>query len=529
MPLQRRRPYSDCGGACRPGQHAAAGHDRHRDAAASAPCCQWVLCTRQVQRLAMARMKQHQYCGEQDASRAGTACGSRVLHACFGVPSGGATVSFGCERTGIPWNTNRPLRHWHAATRDKTDLHKANVCRAATLNKCRSASEGSASSSLPSSSCVCTSFCLIFLSFAIMQLRSSASTPASIKAPVVQPKATVSRQLTCLAKDKGAHSIASTEAPGQSTPSRCAAQQVRNNPYNEKLSPKVVMAVGATMSVALPAFAGDAGVSADAVTAAGAIAGVAGLGGVLVATDPQRRRNAMAEGAGGDEMASVKEYFETSGFERWNKIYGTTDDVNKVQKDIRDGHAQTVEKVVNWFEAQGGVKGKTVCDCGCGTGSLAVPVALSGAALTASDISASMVQEAERRYKEALAAGATAPETAPVWEAMDLESASGQYDVVTCLDVMIHYPQGKADAMIEHLCSLSSDKLIISFAPKTWYYSALKRIGELFPGPSKATRAYLHREDDVEAALAKAGFKVVQKEMTATQFYFSRLFEAQRV
>lgn len=95
-----------------------------------------------------------------------------------------------------------------------------------------------------------------------------------------------------------------------------------------------------------------------------------------------------------------------AGFERWNKIYGETDDVNKVQKDIRDGHAQTVDKVLAWFDSDAeGVKGKTVCDCGCGTGSLAIPTALRGAAVTASDISSSMVGEAERRYKAELAKG----------------------------------------------------------------------------------------------------------------------------
>ena len=45
----------------------------------------------------------------------------------------------------------------------------------------------------------------------------------------------------------------------------------------------------------------------------------------------------------------------------------------------------------------------------------------------------------------------------------------------------------------------------------------------------QATRAYLHAEADVEAALQKCGFKVVKREMTATSFYFSRLLEAQRV
>ena len=35
----------------------------------------------------------------------------------------------------------------------------------------------------------------------------------------------------------------------------------------------------------------------------------------------------------------------------------------------------------------------------------------------------------------------SAPDTPPRFEALDLESASGRYHTVTCLDVMIHYPQ----------------------------------------------------------------------------------------
>jgi magnesium-protoporphyrin O-methyltransferase len=83
--------------------------------------------------------------------------------------------------------------------------------------------------------------------------------------------------------------------------------------------------------------------------------------------------------------------------------------------------------------------------------------------------------------------------------------------------------------MIGHLCSLSSDRVIVSFAPKTWYYSLLKKIGELFPGPSKTTRAYLHEESLIREALQASGFSVTREEMTATNFYFSRLLEAKRV
>jgi magnesium-protoporphyrin O-methyltransferase len=263
----------------------------------------------------------------------------------------------------------------------------------------------------------------------------------------------------------------------------------------------------------------------------GASAAIAGLGALLVSTDPQKRRSEQMQETGGDEKEAVRKYFNTAGFERWNKIYGTTDEVNKVQMDIRTGHAQTVDKVLRWIDEEGGVAGKTFCDAGCGTGSLTIPVALRGAHVSASDISESMCQEAQRRYTEAVSsngASKKAPQVAPKFEALDLESVKGKYSTVACLDVMIHYPQDRADQMITHLASLAEDRLIISFAPNTLSYAILKRFGELFPGPSKATRAYLHREEDVEAALNRAGWKVVKREMTATSFYFSRLLEAVR-
>jgi hypothetical protein len=67
-----------------------------------------------------------------------------------------------------------------------------------------------------------------------------------------------------------------------------------------------------TATTALPAAA-ETFAASDAMLSVGAIAGVAGLGGLLLATDPQKRRDQMTGGAGGDEMKSVKDYFETAG------------------------------------------------------------------------------------------------------------------------------------------------------------------------------------------------------------------------
>jgi magnesium-protoporphyrin O-methyltransferase len=79
-----------------------------------------------------------------------------------------------------------------------------------------------------------------------------------------------------------------------------------------------------------------------------------------------------------DDKTEVREYFNTEGFSRWNKIYSESDEVNSVQLDIRTGHGQTIQKIVNWIEADGDAKGKSICDCGCGVGSLAIPLAQMG-------------------------------------------------------------------------------------------------------------------------------------------------------
>lgn len=228
-----------------------------------------------------------------------------------------------------------------------------------------------------------------------------------------------------------------------------------------------------------------------------------------------------------DEKTEVRNYFNTEGFNRWNKIYSESDEVNAVQLDIRNGHDQTIQKILNWIQndekkIESSIRDKAVCDCGCGVGSLAIPLAQMGAIVSASDISDSMSTEASRRAKELGINNIN-------FYTSDLESVTGTYHTVTCVDVAIHYPEQQMKQMITHLCSLSTERVIISFAPKTWYYDILKKIGEMFPGPSKTTRAYLHEESMVRTTLEQCGFTVTRDEMTGTNFYFSRLLEAKRV
>ncbi len=223
-----------------------------------------------------------------------------------------------------------------------------------------------------------------------------------------------------------------------------------------------------------------------------------------------------------DDKTIVKEYFNSTGFDRWRRIYGNGE-VNKVQLDIRHGHQQTVDTVLGWLKADDNLARLSICDAGCGVGSLSIPLAEAGAKVYASDISDKMVEEAKQRAKEILGNA-----DRPTFAVQDLETLSGSYHTVICLDVLIHYPQEKADEMISHLCSMAQSRIILSFAPKTFALVLLKKIGSFFPGASKATRAYLHRETDVVKILESKGFSVQRQSMTRTRFYFSRILEASR-
>lgn len=216
-----------------------------------------------------------------------------------------------------------------------------------------------------------------------------------------------------------------------------------------------------------------------------------------------------------EEKIIVRDYFNETGFDRWKRIYGDGA-VNRIQHSIRVGHQRTVNRVLDWL---GDVRGRSICDAGCGLGSLSLPLAERGGIVYSTDISEKMVQEARRR---------TAQRENPRFEVLELERIDGQYEIVVCLDVLIHYPLPQVEKMLAHLSGLSTDTLILTYAPKTVFFALLKGIGQFFPGANKTTRAYQHRSEDIEALLSRLGWKIVRRAAIDDKFYFARLVMAQR-
>ena len=225
------------------------------------------------------------------------------------------------------------------------------------------------------------------------------------------------------------------------------------------------------------------------------------------------------------EKNEVKEYFNGTGFDRWNRIYSKSDDVNRVQKNIRKGHQKTVDDVIIWIKKYPDLSKMSFCDAGCGVGSLTIPLLKSGVKdIQVSDISDSMIDETKLRIKNAGLSSRGIK-----YKVSDLEKLTGTFDFVICLDVFIHYPQSVAEEMVKHLCDLSDSRLIVSFAPYTPLLAILKNIGKMFPGPSKTTRAYTLKEDGIISAAKEKGFVVVQKKLNQAPFYFSKLIEFEKI
>ncbi len=224
------------------------------------------------------------------------------------------------------------------------------------------------------------------------------------------------------------------------------------------------------------------------------------------------------------EKVEVSSYFNGTGFDRWNRIYSNSDQVNQVQKNIRIGHQKTVDDVLSWIKETGDIDQMTFCDAGCGVGSLSLPlVSLGASSVLASDISKAMVDETQRRAKEN-----GIDLTKLTCKTSDLESLEGSFHSVICLDVFIHYPQKDAEQMVRHLCKLCKTRLIVSFAPFTPFLALLKKIGQFFPGPSKTTRAYILREKGIVNAAIDCGFKVKRRKLNTAPFYFSQLIEFEK-
>jgi magnesium-protoporphyrin O-methyltransferase len=220
----------------------------------------------------------------------------------------------------------------------------------------------------------------------------------------------------------------------------------------------------------------------------------------------------------------VQSYFEGRGFERFRRIYGA-EQSNWFQKEVRAGHLETVETVLGWLKTTPNLGQRSICDAGCGIGTLSIPLAQTGAQVHAVDFSEKMIMMAKSRARDILG-----PAGNLKFEVQDLTHLSEGYDTVICIDLFARYSTQRVVHILHQLSSLADSQFILTFTPKTRLDKLLLKIGNAYAKHKNAPFLYTHRQEVIVKALEALGWEINRKKIISTRFkfYYCCLLEATR-
>jgi magnesium-protoporphyrin O-methyltransferase len=215
--------------------------------------------------------------------------------------------------------------------------------------------------------------------------------------------------------------------------------------------------------------------------------------------------------------AQLQSYFNGVGFDRWSAIYGSGP-VSRVRRTVREGHQLMLDQATTWLDNV--PPAATVLDAGCGTGLFSLEMARRGHPVTAADIAPRMV--------EATGAAAAAANLDIHCYISDIESLTGNHDIVACFDVLVHYPPHTFVPVLQHLACRTTNTLLITYAPYNRFLAFLHWVGGHFPKGERRTTIQMMRDSVVTSTLGAEGLHVTRTASISKGFYHVKLLEAKR-
>lgn len=176
------------------------------------------------------------------------------------------------------------------------------------------------------------------------------------------------------------------------------------------------------------------------------------------------------------------------------------------------------------FVAAADLIGPRVLDAGCGTGLLAVDLALRGAEVVAVDLSPTLVGYGRDR---AVAAGVA--DRIAFHDGDMLDPAYGAVDAVVAMDSLIHYDLPQIIDALAALAVRTRGPIVYTVAPWTPILGPLLTIGRLFPQRDRSPRIVPTAETRLRGAIAKApalqGWRSGRTQRIERGFYRSQAYE----
>lgn len=237
----------------------------------------------------------------------------------------------------------------------------------------------------------------------------------------------------------------------------------------------------------------------------------------------------MSQSSYTERRGQIEAYFDRTAAEAWARL--TSDaPVSGVRATVRAGREQMRRLLVDWVgagDAPAPLAGRSLLDAGCGTGLLAVDVARLGAAVTAIDLSPTLVELGRERLPTNLAPGSVRLLSGDM-----LDPALGEFDHLVAMDSLIHYSPEQAIAALSALAPRIRRSMVFTFAPGSLPLRMMIRIGRLFPRGDRSPWIVPVAPQTMQRMLAEAlgpsGWTLGRSQRVARGFYTSQAQELVR-
>lgn len=174
----------------------------------------------------------------------------------------------------------------------------------------------------------------------------------------------------------------------------------------------------------------------------------------------------------------IETYFDRTASAAWAAL--TSDaPVSRIRRTVRRGRDAMRATLLSWLPED--LRGCTLLDAGCGTGTLAIEAAQRGAEVVAVDLSPTLIGLARDRSHDL---GENLDVTFLVGDMRDMDL--GCFDYAVAMDSLIHYDVTDGVQTLESMAEQINRKMVFTFAPKTPLLALMHATGRLFPRSDRA-------------------------------------------
>ncbi len=220
----------------------------------------------------------------------------------------------------------------------------------------------------------------------------------------------------------------------------------------------------------------------------------------------------------------LQTYFDRTAVDAWARLTSTAP-VGRIRATVRAGRDSMRETLLSYLPMD--LRGLRVLDAGCGTGAFSVAAAQRGAAVTAIDLSPTLVELARERLPSQLGEGSIDFRVGDMFDA-----ALGEFDYVVAMDSLIHYRVADVVRVLDGFAQRTHRSIVFTFAPKTPALAAMHAVGRLFPRSDRAPAIEPIAESSLRQHLAQHTalhrWHPARTRLITSGFYKSQAMELKR-